>query len=106
MNYYLNGIINFSDFSSRSTRKEYWSFQLINIMIILILRMASSYLGILYALFIFFPSISISVRRLHDIGKSGWWYFILFIPIVGLIVFLCFMLLNSDSDNIYGHRKN
>jgi uncharacterized membrane protein YhaH (DUF805 family) len=112
MDEYINAILDFNDFSSRSTKKEYWTFSLIHIMILLSSYIISIgfgsfiYLQLLYVFFTFIPSISITVRRLHDIGKSGWWYFIIFIPFIGPVVLLCFTLLNSGPDNIYGHRKN
>ena len=61
------------------------------------------FLYLVYGLFTFLPGIAVLVRRLHDVGKSGWWYFIVFIPIIGVIWLL--VLLATDSNpgsNEYG----
>lgn len=50
------------------------------------------------------PGIAVGVRRLHDIGKSGWWMLISFIPYVGAFVLLYFMCIRSGADNEYGKR--
>jgi uncharacterized membrane protein YhaH (DUF805 family) len=56
-----------------------------------------------YGLVSFVPSLSCMVRRLHDTGRSGWWYFIGFVPLIGGIVLMVFMVLDSDPDrNEYG----
>jgi uncharacterized membrane protein YhaH (DUF805 family) len=49
-----------------------------------------------YCLALFVPSLSVTVRRLHDIGKSGWWYFIAFLPLIGGIILFVFTLLDSE----------
>ena len=61
------------------------------------------FLYLVYGLFTFLPGLAVLVRRLHDVGKSGWWYFIVFIPIIGVIWLL--VLLATDSNpgsNEYG----
>lgn len=61
------------------------------------------FLYILYALGLFIPAIAVMVRRLHDVGKSGWWWLINLIPLVGAIWFLVLMCTDSNSgDNKYG----
>lgn len=63
-------------------------------------------LGILsgiYALGVMIPGMAVSVRRLHDTGRSGWWLLITFVPVIGAIVFLYFMVLDSNPEtNEYG----
>ena len=60
-------------------------------------------LQIIFALALLVPSIALAVRRLHDIGKSGWWYLIVFIPIIGILVLLYFFVLDSQpGSNQYG----
>lgn len=109
MNDYLNVIRNhYADFRGRARRREYWMFVLINFIISLVLtlidyalgwdRNAAS-LGILsglYALAVLIPGLALSVRRLHDIGRSGWWLLIGLIPLVGALVLLIFTLLDSE----------
>jgi uncharacterized membrane protein YhaH (DUF805 family) len=90
--YYINPIKNhYFDFNGRTRRRDYWFFALINAPINIILIATSpftlgnvmgiSILGLIYSLAIFSPSLSLMVRRLHDIGKSGWWALIGFAPI-------------------------
>ena len=57
----------------------------------------------IFYLFVFFPSISVSVRRLHDISKTGWWLFLSFLPIIGTIILLIFHINDSHKgENIFG----
>lgn len=115
----------YADFNGRSTRSEYWYFALAVMLIFLLLAavigglaygsgMATDggmgvgfmillgLLGIFY-LAIIIPSISVSVRRLHDTGKSGWWYLINFVPYIGALVFIVFMCMDSQpGTNQYG----
>ena len=60
-------------------------------------------LSAIYTLSIILTGLGVSIRRLHDTGRSGWWFMITIIPIIGLLVFLYFALLDSDPDsNDYG----
>lgn len=87
---------NYANFKGRARRSEYWYFVLLNIIISLILLGIDSMLGMgmgfrnLYGLAVFIPGLAVSVRRLHDIGKSGWWlliYYLIFtFSIVGLLI--------------------
>ena len=118
MNWYIEALKKYAVFSGRSRRKEFWYFTLFNFIISLTLEfidgMATlSYfynetfgfglLGGVYTLAIIIPSIAVSIRRLHDIGKSGWWILISFIPLIGVLVLLYFHVLDSQSEeNQYG----
>ena len=115
MDWYLMAWQKYFDFSGRSRRKEYWMFFLFNLGIGIALLgadlLTGSYsksagmglLGGLYSLATLIPNLSITVRRLHDIGRSGWWFFILLVPLIGVIVLLVFMLLDSkEGSNDYG----
>lgn len=109
VNYYVGCLKNYAKFDGRARRKEYWMFVLGNFIIGFVLGFilgiigAPTYIGYIYRLAVLVPSIAVAVRRLHDIGKSGVWYFINFIPCIGsiwLIVLLC-----QDSmpgENEYG----
>lgn len=104
----------YADFSGRARRSEYWYFQLFNILFLMGVSLLTSLLGnsmamigsiiiFVYALGIIIPSIAIVVRRLHDIGKSGWWYFIGIIPLIGTIIILIYLCTDSQSGrNEYG----
>ena len=93
---YIKVLKQYGDFKTRSTIKEFWLFNLLSVLISLIFTVIDSSLdfkfigniGILtafYSIFIFIPSLSISVRRLHDVGKSGWTILFIVVPIVGII---------------------
>jgi len=83
MQYWLNAFSkNYANFSGRARRAEYWMFLLFQIIVFVVLallaRVASAflYVYIVYALASLVPSLALIVRRLHDVGKSGWFYFI------------------------------
>lgn len=97
------------DFNGRARRKEYWMFTLVNIVISIALTVIFSMISAkllplanLYSLAVLLPALGVTVRRLHDIGKSGWMILIGLIPLVGLYLIY---LLAKDSDpgqNAYG----
>lgn len=102
------------DFKSRSRRKEYWMFILFTSIISVVLSIIEIVLGLeiatdigllstIFTLIILIPSLSVTVRRLHDIGRTGWWVLLSFIPILGWIVLFIFTLLDSEAgSNKYG----
>ena len=90
MNYYISVLQNYATFSGRARRKEYWMFFLFNMIFSFIFGFICGLIGVpelanLYTLVVLLPSIAVAVRRMHDVGKSGW--FIL-IPIYNLILAL------------------
>ena len=105
MNYYLDAIKRYVDFEWKATRKEYWMFVLINLLISILVSFIDWLIGtawmlsIAYALFMFIPSIAIAVRRLHDTGRSGWWILINLVPFIWFIWFIILMLLPSKEEN-------
>lgn len=114
MNWYIKVLKNYAVFSGRARRKEYWMFVLFHFIISFVLALIDNFIGTgyeagggiissLYALAVFIPSLAVSVRRLHDIGKSGWWLLIGFIPLIGIIWLLILHATDSDyGDNKYG----
>ena len=117
MNWYLKCWKQYADFSGRARRKEYWIFSLINNIIIFFLYilqivMIESTLWLifpiiffLYAVAVFLPGLAVNIRRLHDIGKSGWWYLIYLIPIIGAIWLTVLMCLDSEpGENQWGEN--
>lgn len=91
MNWYLKVLKQYADFSGRARRKEYWMYALFNLIIIygviilaLVLKIkALMFLANIYALATMIPSLAVGVRRMHDVGKSGWF---LLVPIYSLIL--------------------
>ncbi len=111
MSWYLAVLKKYAVFSGRARRKEYWMFFLFNIIIAIVIGIMSAVLETmalfalfsLYSLAIIIPGIAVFVRRLHDIGKSGWWFLIGFVPAIGGIILLVFMCLGGDEgENQYG----
>lgn len=103
----------YADFSGRARRSEYWWFSLFLFLVyvgilvvfnaILGLRTLSTLLIWVAWLGVIVPGIAVTVRRLHDTGKSGWWILISLIPLVGPIVMLVFTVSDSTpGDNQYG----
>lgn len=85
MNYYLEVWKRYAQFSGRTSRPGYWYFFLFNVLIgiVLIVLDNSQTVYNIYSLAILIPSIAVGVRRMHDVGKSGWY---LIIPIYNLIL--------------------
>ncbi len=109
MEWYLKVLKNYATFAGRARRKEYWMFVLFNMIVAVVLFIVDFALGtyfVLYALYcvgIILPSLAVSVRRLHDVGKSGWWLFISLIPLIGGIwLLVLFVTDGTAGDNPYG----
>lgn len=110
MKWYLAALKKYADFSGRSRRSEYFWFSLINSLIVIGLTIIDLALGTysyqsgwglfsgIYFLAVLIPAIAVTVRRLHDSGKSGLWLLITFIPFVGGILVLIFMFTDSEPD--------
>ena len=115
MNWYLKVLKNYAVFSGRARRKEYWMFVLFNMVFSIVAIVLDNILGtaiedvgyglfyFLYAFAVLIPGLAVSVRRLHDVGKSGWMILICLIPIVGGIWLLVLMVTDSNpGNNQYG----
>jgi uncharacterized membrane protein YhaH (DUF805 family) len=98
----------YADFNGRARRQEYWMYTLFNIIalvVLVILTKVSSIFGILYAVYALgtlLPSLAVTVRRLHDIGKSGWFVLISLIPIVSLYLIYLLVQDSQPGTNEYG----
>ena len=119
MNWYLKVLKQYADFSGRARRKEYWMFVLFNFIFLIVAAILDNILGLTfkiagqsvgygwlylaYCLAILIPGLAVAVRRLHDRGKSGWYYFIAFIPLIGFIILLVWFCLESQAgENKWG----
>jgi len=98
----------YATFEGRARRSEYWYFALFYFLVIFVLAIVDGVtgtlneevgIGLLSGLFVlatFVPTIAVTVRRLHDTDRSGWWVLLEFLPIVGALVVLVFMVLDSQ----------
>ena len=119
MKYYLQALKNYSNFNGRARRKEYWMFTLMYVIILIFATILDNVIGttfeisgtnlgygwvyLIVGLLHLLPSLSLVVRRLHDVGKSGWFYFIILIPVVGFIwIFILSIKEGEMGNNFYG----
>ena len=121
MKYYIKAIKNYAVFSGRTTRMEFWMFMLFNCLVALAIGVTVGIIATvanmdaadndyfartmsnLYVLFILLPTVSILVRRLHDIGRNGWYCLLAFIPVVGVAAMIVIGMLDTEPfPNEYG----
>lgn len=122
MQWYLKALRQYADFGGRARRTEFWMFVLVNLIISIVLGIIDTaigtahvysasgmatyspgILGSIYGLAVLIPSIAVTVRRLHDTDRSGWWFLIQLIPIVGSIILLVFVCLDGTrGPNRFG----
>ncbi len=109
MNYYIDVLKKYTVFEGRARRKEYWMFFLFNFIIAFAIGFfegligSEGLIGGLYMLAVLLPGIGVSIRRLHDTDRSGWWLLIGLVPLIGSIVLLIFMVVDStEGDNQFG----
>jgi uncharacterized membrane protein YhaH (DUF805 family) len=120
MNYYIKALRKYADFNERAGRSEYWYFVLFNVVFATAAIISDNmlhvtislwpgfpavygYVYLAYCVFLFLPGWAVLVRRLHDVGKSGWFLFIALIPVVGAIWLLVLLFKDSQpGENKYG----
>ncbi len=110
MSWYIGALKKYAIFNGRSRRLEYWTFTLINALILAGLGYADTSMGNyppllspIYLLAVLIPAISVTVRRLHDTDRSAWWLLIILVPAIGQLFLLVFMLIGGKRDrNQYG----
>ena len=108
MNWYKEALRKYATFEGRARRKEYWFFALFNFLALLVLTVVDMAVGTfneqaeiglfggIYLLAVLIPSIAVTVRRLHDTDRSGWWVLLNFIPVIGSIVIMVLAVLDSQ----------
>lgn len=100
------GFSGYFDFRGRSSRSEYWWFLLFVMVVNLVVSILDTTNGlivILVYLGLLIPMLSVQVRRLHDINRSGWWILIAFVPLVGAILLLVWHCSKgTQGDNRFG----
>ena len=93
----------YADFSGRATRSEYWWFVLCEVLILGIASLISDTLPGLFALALVLPALAVGARRLHDTGRSGWWWFLSLLCGIGAIILFVFCLMEGTrGPNEYG----
>ena len=106
MQWFLKCLTQYADFTGRARRKEYWMFVLFSLLIyflvaivLVALSATESAINIvigLLALSLMLPNLAVTIRRLHDTDRSGWWALLSFVPILSLVI-LVFMFLDGTS---------
>ncbi len=118
MNWFLQALQRYAEFGGRSRRSEFWYFILFSTIISLILSFLDEAIGFtfddtgffgalssIYSLAILIPSIAVGVRRLHDTGRTGWWYLLLLVPFIGIIVLIIFWVQDGEpGTNKWGRN--
>ncbi len=117
MHWYIEVLKKYTVFSGRARRKEFWMFFLFSAIISVFLAVIDEFMGwkfemggenlgflsTLYYIAVIIPYLAVIFRRLHDTDRSGWWFLIAFIPIVGIIVLLVFLILDgTKGENRFG----
>ena len=114
MQWYLMAFRKYAQISGRSRRAEYWMFVLVNALVAIGLMVVTGMFGespsvggsvlyLAYTLATIVPGFTVSVRRLHDTGRSGWWMLIGLVPLVGSIALLVFLAQDGQpGDNEFG----
>ncbi len=106
IDWFKKGLRNYTNFSGRARRKEFWYFNLAQFILLIIASVLDSVIFssetslfyFLVALGLFLPSLSVGIRRLHDTSRSGWWLFISLIPLIGTIILIVFLASNTKYE--------
>jgi uncharacterized membrane protein YhaH (DUF805 family) len=118
MNLYIKVLKQYGDFKNRSTFKEFWQFTLFSVLITLLFTVIDisisfkiiynfGILSVFYSIIILIPSLAVSVRRLHDVGKSGWTVLVLLIPAIGFVWLLVLLCRDTMPErNKWGENPN
>ena len=103
-----SGFSNYVNFSGRAARSEYWYWVLFNFLAGVVTEIIDTGIGMslttaIFSLAVLLPGIAVSVRRLHDLDRTGWWVLLALVPVVGIIVLLIwFCSKGTDGPNQYG----
>lgn len=112
MKWYLKVVKdNYANFNGRASRQEFWMFVLFNLIFSIAAGALDSMLGTMfisaiYGLAVLIPGLGVSIRRLHDTSKSGWFLLLALVPVINLVVIYFFILESKNSANEYGDPPN
>lgn len=107
IDWFIKCLKNYVNFSGRARRKEYWYFALVQFVIVIIAitldtLIFDSGIGLFYILALLslmLPAIAVTIRRLHDTSRSGWWTLISFIPLIGSIILLVYLATETSQES-------
>jgi uncharacterized membrane protein YhaH (DUF805 family) len=104
-----DGFDHYTNFQGRASRAAFWYWVLFGLLVGIAANILDSaifdgpLLSYLVSLALFLPGLSVAIRRLHDTGRSGWWYLIILVPLIGIIVLIVFWVEQGHSGpNEYG----
>ncbi|MBA2965362.1 MULTISPECIES: DUF805 domain-containing protein [Ramlibacter] len=92
----------YAAFNGRASRPEYWWFALFYFLVSVVAAMFSDVLNALVGVAVLLPSLAVGTRRLHDIGKSGWFQLVWFIPLIGWALMIYWLVQPTGPANEYG----
>lgn len=106
LDWFKKALRNYTNFSGRARRKEYWYFVLVQMGLIIVAMILddiifNSETGLFYivvALGLFLPGLAVTIRRLHDTSRSGWWFLLSILPLIGSIVLLVFLASDTKLE--------
>ena len=106
IDWFKKGLRNYTSFSGRARRKEFWFFTLAQFILVFIAMVLDSIIfgsdtGLFYVLVglgLFLPSLSVAIRRLHDTSRSGWWFLLTLVPLIGGIILLVFLASDTKPE--------
>jgi len=91
------------DFEGRASRSEFWWFALFQLLVMIVASMLGKAIYTVVVLALVLPSLGVSARRLHDIGKTAWYLLLHFLPIIGILVLIFFWVQPGENEsNTYG----
>ena len=109
MEWYVKCLKQYADFSGRARRKEYWMFVLFNAIFAIVAGLldrlfgtagdSMGLIGGIYSLAVLIPGLAVCVRRLHDIGKSGWNILFALIPVIGAIILIVWYCTEGEQNS-------
>ncbi|WP_232666902.1 DUF805 domain-containing protein [Pseudonocardia sp. TRM90224] len=114
MQWFLKGLRPYADFSGRARRQEYWMYILFYTIFVLALVAVdavliyltdsrwSLILSMIFSLAMLIPTLAVTVRRLHDTDRSGWWYLISFVPFGSIVILVFTVMEGTRGANQYG----
>ncbi|MET3496973.1 DUF805 domain-containing protein [Variovorax boronicumulans] len=92
----------FADFSGRASRSEFWWFVLGEVVVLIVASLIHQIVYLIAALGFLVPALAVGARRLHDIGKSGWFQLLMLIPLVNLVLIYFYVQPSQPESNAHG----